>query len=262
MIRFSKIIRYTIISLLLLFSFVMNSYAIETTKISISKDIGISEELNFSIRKQCTGHSVFYDADANENGDYIILAAFEHISAQNEKEPNLHTYYIDIYNSNNEFLCELTFVKRFGADIAFNDRDVYIFFVDDVLIYNIDSGEASYHNVTIPGTWKKYDRQDIQSFTVGKWEYNCIEDGAGYRELSRTDGTEKEILVSLDEDPFLKFDFKKSIPNIILGLLSDVLLIIVVVKLTKKRCRYKNNKGKTVYKVDGFYTIDDKGRIH
>lgn len=226
----NKILLFMVTAYSLFLSFFIISSAIENTDIYVSDSLQIPEEINLEIKDECIGHQSFIAADANDNGDFIIQSRIDNKILNNDKNTSLHSYYIDVFNSDGKFLCEISVERKiYGIVSVINDRTVYIFFSDNVLLYNIDTKSVSYHSVLAPGEWQKYQMKENHSFSVGEWEYTCVPAFEGvYKELVRTNNITEEVVFSITDD----YEFTK---QFLLRFIPIMLLIIVIMSYRKRR---------------------------
>lgn len=168
-----------------------------------SENIGpIPDELMFTVSSSCAGHDYFYQASANEAGDFAILSRYTNIEENQDLVFNL--CYVDIYTSDGLLLKELSFYAEQNCAVALSEQSIVICFFDKILFYDYITDEQSclFLGADEMLNETELDQMDQHEFTVGQWQYTCKKGFHGYTELVRTNDALSEILVTLPGSGF------------------------------------------------------------
>lgn len=253
-----KVLLCAMITFSLLFCFASFSLAIEKTDIAVSYEIAIPADINFMINDVCTGHKTFIAADANEIGDFIIESGIDTEILKKDKSTSLSNSYIDIYNKDGKFICEL--IVDCGLNRTFaviNDRTVYVFLGEGrVLLYNIDTQKASCHQIIDMDYWWQYfyQRFDYDEFSVGDWKYECVNSfNGGYKELVRFDGSTEEVIFSVKRN---SEDISEDIKESPFSIFSFSMCVAVGIYRFRRYKTKAANKNKKKFSIEGFYRVE------
>ena len=221
------------------------------SEIPITKEIEISSDFKIHINYECVGHMYFLEADANLNGNVVILAHQEHIKP--ESNGVFVNKFVDIYNPDGEFICEIAFTSDMSPVLRIEGNNVYLVFYNNMLTFDIDTKE--FHYYVIPGNeiWQNshYEIKQNDKFSCGEWNYKCKRNfSLDCVELTRYNNKSTEIIYKTEGDSKVFF-------NSMLFALPSLIILIFIRKYRKNLRKKKGSQ----YVVDGFYELDDKGKI-
>lgn len=200
MVKIRKNVIISIVAISLVLNFLINTKAIYSnkyTKIETIEVTELPESFKFTISEVCTDHAFFEQATARRDGYYAICTSgvvVDRIRSDTNKK------FIDLYNSENEFILEIAFEVSSDIAIEFTDSTLNIYLYSGIICYNVDSQEVVYY---ITPEYEAYNSglvDDLrkEEFTVGEWTYTYDNNFIGYSKLMRTNGTEKQILVEME----------------------------------------------------------------
>ena len=194
-----------------------------------SENIGpIPDELMFTVLSSCSGHDYFYQASANDAGDFAILSRYTDVEENQDLVFNL--CFVDIYSSDGLLLKELSFYTEQTCAVALFEQSVEIYFFDKILYYNHITGEQSClllgEDELLDAT--KLDQMAQREFSVGQWKYTCKKGFHGYVELVRTNDVLSEILVAFPGSGF-------SIWNTLIPAIALFMCLLFLKKLNRRR---------------------------
>lgn len=233
-----------------------NSVSFASSDFSISeipktKEIAIPYDFKIHINYECRGHLYFLEADANQNGNVVILSHQEHREA--EKDGVFKNKFIDIYNPYGEFVCEIAFTTEMDPVLRIEENNVYLIFYNNMLTFDIDTEEFHYYIIPGDEIWQNSNNEIKQNaeFSCGEWNYKCNRNFLlDFVELTRYNNESTEIIYKTkgDTQPFF-YSMMYALP-------APIIYIFIKKHLKKVR----SNQGKR-YVIDGFYELDDKGKI-
>ena len=199
MVKTKKSVIILIVAISLFLNFVINinaTYSNKYTKIKTLEVTELPDSFKFTISGICTKHVFFEQATARRDGCFAICTSgvvVDRIRSDTNKK------FIDLYNSEKEFLLEITFETSSDIAIEFTDSTLNIYLYSGIICYNLDSKEVTYY---ITSDYEAYNSglvDDLRKdeFTVGEWTYTYDNDFIGYSKLMRTNGTENQILIEM-----------------------------------------------------------------
>lgn len=159
---------------------------------SSGNEIAIPDDLDFSVNDTCSGHLTFQEADAREDGMFIVVA--HHYVSGEHTEDTFIKKYIDIYSSDGTFLQELTFRTEFAFSTALTEDEIVLYFYDYALVYDLQTQELKAYSTPKGDSQKNLFQK---SFTRGTWTYQCEGSAGNYWRFVRSNGTEEQVLVEL-----------------------------------------------------------------
>lgn len=231
-----KILQVFLIVLLVLISLTTVS-ALEFAGIQVLDEIDIPENLNFSVRDTCSEEYDYYmQATAREDGCFAVYAR-----QVNRYGTDFEKVYIDLYDSDGDFLQEISFTTPFDLAVELTKETVNIYFYKSILVYNLETQEL--FNYSIPdgaavngGVYKNLRKKE---FVSGEWTYICKKTSGEYTELIRSKDDQLEVLVELPGSGINFFGdvYFPSVAIAIIGILFKELLK----KRKKKTNRTKKN---------------------
>lgn len=218
--------------LLLLFTNPFLVSASETDEIPILYEIELPDDLNFTVNNVCSEHLYFNQAAANEIGEFVVFSRYN--KPEDLSDVTFSRAYIDIYGSDGIFLKELSFATPFDFAVEIDESTIKAWFYSTVLIYDFESEEVSYYQIpegsAMNGGLYKQLRRDV--FVVGNWTYSYKDGFGGHIELSRSDGTQTQVLIeSPKTDTFVT---KVAIPGIFAGVVIIAISVWISVRKRKK----------------------------
>ncbi len=245
-----------VLSFIFMFSCVtIYSSALELDSLWLVDELDINTDFSVIISDTYTKNKCIEQADANENGDFATFTRYDVYIQDDNRENVFLKKFVDIFNSNGEFMCELIFITKLDPTLRMSGNNVYIIFYDTALVFDIVSREIKYYSINPYSVVREPEGTIKQGteFTVGKWQYKLSKhQSLGYRQLTRSADGETQLLIDLP----LQFDY-----GYLLTIFCVGLSIFVVVRKRKKKISKKKEAGRN-WTIDGFYTIDDKGKIH
>lgn len=197
--------KYTCILLvfLTLFACVMTGSAVASdSKRAFGQELEIPADFSFSTQDQCSGHSYFHHAVAQEDGRVAVFS--HHIDSKENNSETFKRQYIDIYDCNGELEKELSFYTEQAYAPAFENGKLYLYFYSYVIVldpktnalrcydiddvYVADRGDVSY--------------QQPKTFKAGEWEYKCVKGFSGYKKLIRRNDATEQVVVDMSNGMF------------------------------------------------------------
>ena len=190
------ILQVFLIVLLVLISLTTVS-ALEFAGIQVLDEIDIPENLNFSVRDTCSEYDYYMQATAREDGCFAVYA--RQVDMDNRYGTDFEKVYIDLYDSDGDFLQEISFTTPFDLAVELTKETVNIYFYKSILVYNLETQELL--NYSIPdgaavngGVYKNLRKKE---FVSGEWTYICKKTSGEYTELIRSNDDQLEVLVEL-----------------------------------------------------------------
>lgn len=166
---------------------------------SISTDVTESivwENFSFSVADICSEHDCFYQASADADGHFIIVSRYNNIKENSDLVYRL--CYIDVYSAQGQFLQELSFYTDLDFAAEIKQSQIYLYFSDRIITYDLSTKEldAVYIEPGLSIQNGAIGNLRQSQFQSGKWQYSCKKGFHGYTQLTRTDGENRQILVS------------------------------------------------------------------
>ena len=197
------------------------------------EEIELPRELNYTVSNSCSGHLFFMQAAANEVGYFAIMSL--HQNPDDLSDVDFQKFYIDIYQPDGTFLQELSFTTTQAVTLTLEENVVKLYFYSSAMEYDLVTQELHYYavpeDVIVNGGIPK--PSSGRKFIAGEWKYTCKKGYLGYVQLSRTDGTQKQILIEM---PGNRHIFREVI---LPGSLSAGLILILFMNYQKKRAKSK-----------------------
>ncbi len=196
-----RIKRFVFLLGVIVFCFLHNScisLALSVAEIPKYKAYEIPEEFKIKISQECSGHTNFLQADANENGDFALLCYKEN----NDKENNdvFKKKYVDVYNSDGEFCFEFIFITSMQPAMRMDGNVVYLIFYSNILTFDIATKEINYYDIPGDELWEYTNCEIMQTeeFVVGDWNYKCKRNFLlDFVKLIRFNDNETELLIEM-----------------------------------------------------------------
>lgn len=182
--------------ILLFFSFSICVRAISVGDIYSEKlqESALPDNFNFTVNNTCSHHKYFKQATARQDGAFATCTVGVFID---DLRSNTNKKFIDIYDSDGEFIEELSFETTSDIAIELTEKTLNIYLYSELISYDLDSKDVSYF------TTERYEafnsgyvetlRQD--KFTVGEWTYSYKSTILGHTKLMRSNGVEKQTLL-------------------------------------------------------------------
>lgn len=233
-----KFIRFMFVLSLCISTIFFNSsvsFALSVTEIPKVRINEFPKNLELHINQECSGHTYFLQADANENGDYVVLSHKE--SYDKENNDVFKKKYVDVYNSDGEFLYEVIFTTEMEAALRIDGNTVYLIFYNYLLTFDIVTQAINYYEISGDKLWEYTNKEIIQSeeFTVGGWDYECKRNlKIGYMKLIRSNNTESDVLIEMEGSQIRDF----------YGLFYGVsaIFVLIIIKIVKSKHKSPNKK--------------------
>lgn len=169
----------------------------------------------------------FQAVSVDESGAFAVLSRYQKESGYDKPS----WVCIEVFRPDGSFRTAIRFTDP-GGDYLRLDGDVlYIYQLDRALAVDLNSHQAQRLSVGyekgLPEAQKKQLRES--SFIAGTWQYSSKRSISGWTELRRTDGTQTQVLLSLEEKPqFVGLCF---VPLVLL--LAGLTVFVVYKKLKK-----------------------------
>lgn len=222
------LITFSIISQCSVWASAMNEHMVSSLEA-----IELPWELNFTVSDSCSGHVFFMQAAANDVGYFAIMSL--HQNLDDLSDVDFKKVYIDIYQPDGTFLQELSFTTTQAVTLALEENAVELYFYRSVLVYDLITQELHHYavpeDVIVNGGIPK--PSSGREFTAGEWKYTCKKGYLGYVQLSRTDGTQKQILIEMPGNRHIFWEV------ILPGSLGAGLILILFMNYQKKRAQSK-----------------------
>lgn len=234
--RFVFVISLVILSI---FSNSCLSFALSVTEIPKVRIKEFPENLDLHISQECSGHAYFLQADANENGDFVVLSHKEKYDKENNDV--FSKKYIDVYNSEGDFCYEIIFTTERTPALRMDGNTVYLVFYNNLLTFDIETKDIKYYEIPGDKLWE-YTNSEIkqkEEFAVGGWNYECKRNiNVGFVKLIRSNDTESDVLIEM-EGPQIR-DFY--------GLFYGVaaIFILIIIKIVKNKLNHKRPVDRTI----------------
>ena len=198
MIKTNKFIVFILVGLIVLSVAGLPVYASGTESNYEFEETDLPQGLNFTVNDICTGHAYFMQAAANEQGEFAVLSL--HVNPNDIQDFDFGKVYVDLYNSDGVFYQEISFETASAFVIQLETDCLNMYFQDFLMVYDLDTQELT--NYAIPPEAPEYGGMEelrAESFSAGDWEYTCRKGVRGYVELTRTDGSQVQVLVQARE---------------------------------------------------------------
>lgn len=235
-----KYLLCVLISFVFIFCGCITASAVEIEDIKPLTEMDLPDEVGFYVSPVCFGHNYFEQADVDEKGNFIILSSCTEPASASE---NLfQTEYIDVYNENNEFICEISFTGTGNTVARISDDCVYIVMFNNMIVYDLAEETVAYYSFPGNSVWKNTvsDLSRGTEFTVGQHNYRCERDiNLDFIRLVRSDEISEEVIIEM---PGKENIFEKALRNVIIPYFVIIILIVVLITLLLKK--YKKQKHK------------------
>ena len=233
-----RIVAIFLIYTIVFCSFSITCAAINSTGINnTARESVLPENLKFLVEDKCSQHNVFQQAVACEEGSFAIYTygvMSEGVLSETNKK------FIDIYDSNANFLKEISFETSSDVAIEITESFVNIYLYSEVICYDYKKQETSYF---LTEDYEVYNSGFVDSlrkdqFLEGEWEYYCEKSFLGYSKLSRTNGSDTQTLFDATTDNIINGD-------IFISVVFGIFLFITGLKIRQK------NKTKAISRQSG-----------
>ncbi len=238
------------LSLLIIFPVVLcfvswYASATEIENFRIIEELDVREVFLIEISNTYTENKSIVQAAANENGDFATFTYYQGYAQDKNRENSSKEKYLDIYDNNGNFVCELRFITALDPSLRMSGNDVYLIFYDKALVFNIVSREINYYKVDALLLYQETKSIELgNEFEAGKWKYELKKHQAlGYRQLVRSSDTETQVLIDI---PF----------QINLGPIYSFFGIAVFIVTQIAINRWKRNKKQKNFSIEGFYRVE------
>ncbi len=199
-----KLQKLFVLILLCAIIFVLNvsiGFAYENNSITEQNEIEIPHNLYLEINEDCKGHKSFEQADANAAGDFVVFGS--EIYRDKEARMNIYRNFADIYDSDGNLICELSFKKCICAVRISNDT-VFIIFKNNVLTCDLKTKETHFYETSELNLWANGDTDIIQTqkFTSGNNQYKMSKGLSqdGYTKLIKISENRNEVILRYSMD--------------------------------------------------------------
>ena len=136
-------------------------------------------------------------ATAREDGCFAVYA--RQVDMDNRYGTDFEKVYIDLYDSDGDFLQEISFTTPFDLAVELTKETVNIYFYKSILVYNLETQELLNYSISDGaavngGVYKNLRKKE---FVSGEWTYICKKTSGEYTELIRSNDDQLEVLVEL-----------------------------------------------------------------
>lgn len=172
---------------------------IEISDITPLTETEMPSAINFSVSSVCFGHDAFNQADADEEGNYVIYSICN--SPASKEEKTFRTRYIDVYNKDGNFICEICFTASSTVSVRIHDGLVYAIMYHEMIVYDPIEEIAAYYTFPGDSVWETSvgDVAQEQEFSIGAYSYRCERNrNIEYVRFIRSDGQTEEILTKMN----------------------------------------------------------------
>lgn len=176
-------------------------FAYENNSITEQNEIEIPHNLYLEINENCKGHKSLEQADANAVGDFVVFGS--EVYHDKEARMNIYRNFADIYDSDGNLICELSFKKCICAARISNDA-VFIIFKNNVLTCDLKTKETHFYETSALNLWANgaTDIIQTQKFTSGNNQYKMssglLQDG--YNKLVKFSENRREVVLEYNMD--------------------------------------------------------------
>ncbi len=219
------------------------SFALSVTEIPKVRIKDFPENLELQISQECSGHTYFLQADANENGDFVVLSHKEKYDKENNDV--FSKKYIDVYNSEGDFCYEIIFTTEMNPALRIDENTIYLIFYNNLLTIDIVTKTIYYYDIPGDKLWEYTNSEIMQSeeFSVGEWNYECKRNlKMGYMKLIRSNDTRNDVLIEM-AGPQIR-DFY----GLFFG--AAAIIILIIMKIVKSKFNISSKQHKKT--GDGF----------
>lgn len=233
MVNIGKSFKLLAMVIILLYCFTIYVLGINVSEenIEVLQESVLPNDMNFIINNTCSHHNYFKQATARQDGTFAICTVGVFVD---DLRSDTNKKFVDIYNSNGEFIEELSFETTSDIAIELTEKTLNIYLYSELISYDLDSKDVSYF------TTERYEafnsgyvetlRQD--KFTVGEWTYSYKSTILGHTQLIRRNETEKQTLIEMKGTKIT--DTKYVVVNILLWMLL-LFVIRFIYKSIKNR---------------------------
>ncbi len=195
-----KKVQKTVLMLIFLFvCFITSSvgvFALDIGGVTVTKEIDLPEDLSFSESDVVSRYDYFDQVTAREDGSFAVYA--RQVDMDNPNNNDFEKVFIDLYDSDGDFVKELSFSTPASLAIELAEETLNIYFYQSLLVYNLDTKELKNYSVSKEAVDDSgvFDRLRVNEFKCGKWKYSCKKTNGYYTELVRNSGDEEQILLT------------------------------------------------------------------
>lgn len=192
-------------------------------------DAALPADLEPQVLDVCADHQVFEQVSLREDGWFAVLSKYTNPSGNREDLFVLN--YVDLYDEQGVFQKELCFRTAQTVKIELTRETLDVYFYDFVLRYRLDSHEIQADAITPGAIWNEERLRQLpqDEFSIGAWTYRCKKVSQGYTEFYRTNGRERQTLVSYEGTGFSASN------NMLISALGGLAAAGLVVFLHKRR---------------------------
>ncbi len=194
-----KKVKKTVLMLIFLFvCFITSSvgvFALDVSDVNVTNEIDLPEDLCFSESDVASRYDYFNQVTAREDGCFAVYA--RQVDMDNPNNNDFEKVFIDLYDSDGNFIKELSFSTPASLVIELTQETLNIYFYQSVLVYNLDTKDLKYYSASEKAVDDSgvFDRLRVNEFECGKWKYSCKKTNGDYTELVRNSGDEAQILL-------------------------------------------------------------------
>lgn len=170
------------------------SFATEGDLLPIRDERKIPDDFDVAVSYTPTDHRFFEQAVAQPDGVFAICSRFTE-----ESRDVFSRVYVDVYRSNGTFWKEVSFSTQFEVTIELMDNSLFFHFYDYVVVFDLATEHLACFEIE-PNFLRnsgRYNELRRNRFTYGEWEYSCQKSVWGYTKLTRANGIQTQVLVSL-----------------------------------------------------------------
>lgn len=227
---------FLLLVVLFLLSFPLSVSASNYHGVTIIGETTLPADFQFSSSDTCTGHTSFKHATARDDGGYAVCSLYT--NAREDLSQVYNKHYVDIYDSNGEFVIELSYCTDLDNAVELTDEFLHIYFQTIIVSYNLNNGSLICYSIPSGATVDNGLLLELRSdtFSAGQWTYVCKGGWTEHTKLVRTNGIETQVLVEygiLDSSVQL---IDLAFPCLLLFIaLSVVLVFFIIRKYARKK---------------------------
>ena len=245
MVENRKKFKILIMVMLLFYCFSIFAWAINVSEVNneVLQESVLPNDLNFAVSDTCSHHKFFRQATARQDGTFATCTVGVYVD---NLRSDTNKKFIDIYNSNGEFIEELSFETSSDLAIELTEQTLNIYLYSERLCYDLESKKVSYY---LTAHYEAYNSGYVETlrrdkFTVGEWTYSYKSTILGHTQLIRSNGSEKQTLLEMQGSKLT--DAKYVVVDILFFVLFFVLIKFVCKKYKRQQTNQENKIEKTI----------------
>lgn len=221
-----------IITTITMLLFILPVYSTTVTEIQGLPVLGEAEwpkDWEFSVSDSCSIHESFTHATAREDG-WFAICGWEP-DGKIDLSDFRANYFVDVFNEQGVFQMELNIRCLSSFFIELTETTLYLYFDCSILSYNLETGEKVYYETPDYAAVESSKNTFLKDskFTSGPWTYTCSPFGSDHQKLTRTNGSERQVLISFSSS------YKSSFNIVFQSIILSVIGLFAFVKIRKHK---------------------------